>query len=121
MVHRPIRTILIANRAEIARRIIRTAKEMGLRTVAVFSDVDDGAAHMREADDAVGLAGSTPAETYLRGDLIISAARAAGADAVHAGYGFLSENAAFASAVTEAGLTFIGPPAAAIEAMGSKV
>ncbi|HVT22649.1 MAG TPA: biotin carboxylase N-terminal domain-containing protein, partial [Mycobacteriales bacterium] len=116
-----IRRILVANRGEIARRVFRTAREMGIETVAVYSDADAGMPFVREADHAVRLAGNTPAETYLRGELIVAAAVASGADAIHSGYGFLSENAAFARQVTAAGLTWIGPPADAIEAMGSKL
>src|SRR5690606_32857977 len=92
-----------------------------LGTVAVYSDADAAAPHVAEADAAVRLPGNTPAETYLRADLIIAAAQAAGADAVHPGYGFLSENAEFARAVQAAGLVWIGPPVTAIEEMGSKV
>jgi propionyl-CoA carboxylase alpha chain len=117
----PIRSLLVANRGEIARRIFRTAREMGVTTVAVFSDADANAPFVREADAAVRLPGLTPAETYLRSDALISAAKSAGADAVHPGYGFLSENADFARAVVDAGLTWVGPPASAIEAMGSKL
>ncbi|MGR3586065.1 MAG: acetyl-CoA carboxylase biotin carboxylase subunit, partial [Pseudooceanicola nanhaiensis] len=113
-------TILIANRGEIACRVIRTARAMGLRTVAVFSDADAGAMHVQMADDAVHIGGAAPSESYLRGDAIIAAARATGAQAVHPGYGFLSENPDFVEAVEAAGLTFIGPSARAIRAMGLK-
>ncbi|MGW0598462.1 ATP-binding protein [Streptomyces sp. NPDC002776] len=115
-----ITSVLVANRGEIACRVFRTCHEMGIRTVAVHSGADDNALHTRVADTAVRLPGATPAETYLRGDLIVKAAVAAGADAVHPGYGFLSENAGFARAVLDAGLIWIGPPPEAIEAMASK-
>ncbi|KNB51536.1 biotin carboxylase N-terminal domain-containing protein [Streptomyces caatingaensis] len=115
-----IGSVLVANRGEIARRVFRTCRALGIATVAVHSDADARARHVREADAAVRLPGDAPAATYLRGDLIVAAARAAGADAVHPGYGFLSEDAEFARAVVAAGLVWIGPPPAAMEAMASK-
>ncbi|MBF6062674.1 ATP-grasp domain-containing protein [Nocardia terpenica] len=116
-----ISTVLVANRGEIARRVFATCRRLGLGTVAVYSDADAAAPHVAEADAAIRLPGNTSGETYLRGELIVEAALAAGADAVHPGYGFLSENADFARAVIAAGLTWIGPPITAIEQMGSKV
>ncbi|MCW2934230.1 MAG: accC [Actinomycetia bacterium] len=115
-----IRKLLIANRGEIASRVIRSARALDIATVAVFSTPDAGTPYVTEADSAVHLPGSTAEETYLRSDLIIDAALRSGADAIHPGYGFLSENAAFAQACLDAGLTFVGPPPAAIRAMGSK-
>ncbi|WP_063774702.1 acetyl/propionyl/methylcrotonyl-CoA carboxylase subunit alpha [Kitasatospora azatica] len=115
-----IQSLLIANRGEIARRIARTCRELGIATVAVHSDPDAQAPHVREADTAVRLPGAAPADTYLRGELLIRAALAAGADAVHPGYGFLSEDPAFARAVLDAGLTWVGPSPEAMAAMGSK-
>jgi 3-methylcrotonyl-CoA carboxylase alpha subunit len=112
--------ILIANRGEIACRVAATARRMGIRTVAVYSDADTHARHVHACDEAVRLGPAEPAQSYLRADLVIDAARATGAQAIHPGYGFLSENEAFAQACAEAGIVFIGPPAAAIRAMGLK-
>jgi len=116
-----ITRVLAANRGEIARRIFRTCRRSGIGCVAVFADPDAAAPHVAEADAAVRLPGFTPADTYLNTAAIVAAALAAGADAVHPGYGFLSEDAGFARAVQAAGLTWVGPPADAIEAMGSKI
>ena len=115
-----IKSLLIANRGEIACRIIRTAQFMGIRTSAVYSDADATALHVRQADEAVHIGPSPAAESYLRGDRIIEAAIATGAEAIHPGYGFLSENAGFAQAVIDAGLVWVGPSPASISAMGLK-
>jgi len=116
-----ITRLMVANRAEIASRVFRTCRALGIETVAVHSDPDAGLPYVREADVAVRLPGSTPAETYIDVEAVLAAARAAGADAVHPGYGFLSENAAFARAVLDAGLTWVGPAPESIEQMGSKI
>ena len=113
--------VLIANRGEIAVRVMRTCREMGIRTVAVYSDADATARHVIEADDAVRLGAAPPADSYLNIGRVIDAARQTGAEAIHPGYGFLSENAGLADASVDAGLVFIGPPAAAMRAMGSKI
>lgn len=113
--------VLIANRGEIAVRIARTCRERGVTSIAIYSDADDGARHVRVADESVNLPGITPVDTYLNVDAILEAARATGAEAIHPGYGFLSENADFAEAVTQAGFTWIGPPAEATRAIGDKV
>lgn len=118
--NRHIDTLLIANRGEIACRIMRTAKAQGLKTVAVHSETDRHARHARESDIRYNLGGAKPADSYLRIDEIIAAAKATGAQAIHPGYGFLAENSQFARAIEEAGLIFLGPPATAIDAMGSK-
>jgi 3-methylcrotonyl-CoA carboxylase alpha subunit len=115
-----LKSLLIANRGEIACRIIRTARRLGVRTVAVYSDADRHALHVREADEAVHIGASPARESYLVGERIIAAARATGAEAIHPGYGFLSENADFADAVEAAGLVWVGPKAASIRAMGLK-
>ena len=117
----PFRRILVANRGEIALRIIRAAHELGMEAVAVYSDVDATAAHVRAADTAIRLGPSAPAESYLRIDALVDAAVVSGAEAVHPGYGVLSERAAFAQAVEEAGLVFVGPPPAVIAALGDKL
>ena len=113
--------ILIANRGEIACRVIRTARAMGIKTVAVYSDADARAPHVQMADESVRLGPAPAAESYLKAELIIDACKATGAEAVHPGYGFLSERASFVEALAEAGIAFIGPPAKAIAAMGDKI
>ncbi len=112
--------ILIANRGEIACRVAATARRMGVRTVAVYSDADTDARHVHACDEAVHIGGSAPRDSYLRWERILEAAKATSAQAIHPGYGFLSENEDFARACAEAGRVFIGPPASAIAAMGSK-
>jgi len=116
-----IESLLVANRGEIACRIFRTARRLGIRTIAVFSDADVSARHVKEADEAVRIGPAAPRESYLNVEKILDAARATGARAIHPGYGFLSENAQFAQACVDAGLIFVGPPPAAIGAMGSKI
>ncbi len=116
-----ITRLLVANRSEIASRVFATCRRLGIETVAIHSDADVDLPYVREADHVVHLPGNAPADTYLRGDLIIAAARRTGADAIHPGYGFLSENAEFARSVIDAGLTWIGPAPESIEKMGSKV
>ena len=117
----PIKTLLIANRGEIALRIIRTARVLGIRTVAVYSEADAHSAHVLAADDARLIGPPEPALSYLNAAAILDAARDACADAIHPGYGFLSERAEFARAVTDAGLIFVGPPAEVMAALGDKV
>src|SRR6059058_4456694 len=115
-----LKSLLIANRGEIACRVIRTARRLGIRTVAVYSDADAKALHVRVADEAVHIGPSPARESYLCGDKIIAAAKATGAEAIHPGYGFLSENADFAQAVIDAGLIWVGPNSSSIRAMGLK-
>src|SRR6201986_614799 len=117
----PMNKILVANRGEIAMRVMRTAKEMGIKTVAVFSEADRNMPFVRYADEAVCIGPALSSQSYLRAEKIIEAAKKTGADAIHPGYGFLSENASFSKAVSDAGLTFIGPSAHSIEIMGSKI
>ncbi|MDB5543037.1 MAG: mccA, partial [Hyphomicrobiales bacterium] len=120
MTRRPIRTLLIANRGEIAERIIRTAQRMGIAAVAVFSDADEGAMHVVSADRAMRIGPAAARQSYLDIDAILGAALASGSDAIHPGYGFLAENADFARACAARGIIFVGPPEGAIRAMGDK-
>src|SRR5690242_2924876 len=115
------KSLLIANRGEIACRVIKTARRMGIRTIAVYSDADRDALHVKMADEAVHIGGSAARDSYLSIDRIIAACKQTGAEAVHPGYGFLSENPAFAAALEKAGIIFVGPPVKAVKAMGDKI
>ncbi len=113
--------VLIANRGEIARRVIRTCKRLGIKTVAVYSDADEGAPHVSDADERVHVGPAAAKDSYLNIEAILAAIKQTGANAVHPGYGFLSEKSAFARAVAEAGVTFIGPPPDVLDAFGDKM
>ena len=116
----PFRKLLVANRGEIAVRIFRTCREMGIATVAVYSEADRGARHVREADQAVAIGPAEVLMSYLKTSALLDAARATGAEAIHPGYGFLSQNGDFADAVKDAGLVFVGPPGDVHRLMGDK-
>jgi len=118
---RTINRILVANRGEIALRVCRTATDMGIATIAVYADQDMAAPHTREADEALSLGGDDAASTYLNGDKILAIALETGADAIHPGYGFLSENSEFARAVEDAGIAWLGPSSSVIDALGDKI
>src|SRR5512133_3224234 len=117
----PFGKVMVANRGEIAIRVFRTLRELGIGTVAIYSEADRGSLHAARADEAYLVGSGEPAESYLHQERILAAAKRAGVEAIHPGYGFLAENASFARAVEDAGLVWIGPPAEAMELMGSKI